>query len=515
MEPGTELVPRATIDEIVGHRNQALQLFCEAHAKIEAAAEAVKNAHEIASMAYGSTDRFLHGGEDEIKAFYNSVNLPERDWYLTVARKIVDGKTWAGLIERTNLERLMDVQAKDDLAKQLKYQPEKRDAHEHRQWLATGQEERPGLPEITVENVRATLQGFAANADHIWRRGLANAFAKLDRRFKSHDGFKIGSRMILSRAFDDWGHWNYHHDQRARLLDVERVFLMLDGIPVPDAYAGIVGVIDGSRSRGLSPETFRVENEYFKCDVYLNGNLHVWFKRKDLLQQVNKILGEWYGEVIGDAHAEEDIFAARKTAPAKYFGFYPTPDDAAERLFQSLPTCRRKEDPQPRMLEPSAGTGNLARRMVESRMIGEGWGDGREEWSYCPLVDCVELQSDYARRLDEAGCYNRVLCRDFLTVQPSELGEYDLIVMNPPFDLERDIDHVTHAMKFLAPNGCLAAIMSAGTEFRQTKKAIAFRKLMKEKGAEWRELPPGSFSECGTNVNTVMVKFWNHDRKFW
>ena len=45
-----------------------------------------------------------------------------------------------------------------------------------------------------------------------------------------------------------------------------------------------------------------------------------------------------------------------------------------------------------------------------------------------------------------------------------------------PFDLERDIDHVTHALKFLKSDGYLTAIMSAGTEFRETKKAKAFRR---------------------------------------
>jgi 16S rRNA G1207 methylase RsmC len=34
---------------------------------------------------------------------------------------------------------------------------------------------------------------------------------------------------------------------------------------------------------------------------------------------------------------------------------------------------------------------------------------------------------------------------------------YDRVVMNPPFDLERDVDHVTHALKFLEPEGQLVA----------------------------------------------------------
>ena len=67
---------------------------------------------------------------------------------------------------------------------------------------------------------------------------------------------------------------------------------------------------------------------------------------------------------------------------------------------------------------------------------------------------------------------------DFLHLKPDPENLYDRVVMNPPFDRERDIDHVIHALKFLAPEGVLVAIMSAGTEFRETRKSVAFRELM-------------------------------------
>ena len=79
--------------------------------------------------------------------------------------------------------------------------------------------------------------------------------------------------------------------------------------------------------------------------------------------------------------------------------------------------------------------------------------------------------------------------------------------MNPPFDLQRDIDHVHPAFKFLRPGGKLVAIMSAGTEFRENKKAVTFRKLVATHGGRFRDLPAGSFKDSGTgtNVNTVVL----------
>lgn len=49
--------------------------------------------------------------------------------------------------------------------------------------------------------------------------------------------------------------------------------------------------------------------------------------------------------------------------------------------------------------------------------------------------------------------------------------------------------------------------MSAGIEFRETKKAAAFRKLIEARGGWMVDLPPGSFADVGTQVNTVLVGF--------
>ena len=70
--------------------------------------------------------------------------------------------------------------------------------------------------------------------------------------------------------------------------------------------------------------------------------------------------------------------------------------------------------------------------------------------------------------LRASGLYRNVWHEDFLSRLPH--GSYDRVVMNPPFDLERDIDHVMHAMEFLKPDGLLVAIMSAGTEWRGDEK---------------------------------------------
>lgn len=468
-------IPRATIEDIAGQRDAALRLFSQAHGSLSAAYESLRSAHQTVPGKGGSTSYDL-GNDKQSEALLPMVKVPKFDDFISAARFIVDRQVWGHVIGMTDLERLMDKTAKDGFRQQLMKEP----------------------PEFTAGNVVATLQQFVADADTIFKRGIAVAFSTLDRRFRSHDGWKIGSRVILDRAFDGFGSWNYYSNKRDSLRDIERVFHVLDEKPIPLSYSGIVGAIEESRSVRWGARQSESDSEYFKARCFLNGNLHLWFKRDDLVDRVNRLLGEYYGAPIPQEREADDDTGLNnpKTALAKNYGFFPTPDAAAEKLIECA-GLYRSDGAILTVLEPSAGSGNLAARCVK---------EGAE-------VDCIEVHIERAGALSGAKIYGRVIAADFLTVQPTDL--YDRVVMNPPFDRERDIDHVVHAMKFLKPDGRLVAIMSAATEFRETKKSRAFRELMSAKKARWRDLPDGSFSSVGTNCNTVILAVNNDGREIY
>ncbi len=502
---GTALVHRATIEEVVRYRNRALELYAEAYEAIGAADKAVKAAHEMAQRASPGINGYNYSQADEIKAFANAVRLPDRERYLRTARRLLDINIWAWIIERTDLERLMDYEAKKTLRDQMAYVPERTDRQGA---LINADEIEKGLPQITVENIMATLERFRLDAGMIFRRGLANAFSQLDRRFRSHDGFKIGSRVILTRVFNEYGSLEYGRT-RDVLIDIERVFAVLDG-EAEATFRSALGALEYDRRGFGGPRQSEVETEYFKIRGYKNGNAHLWFLRDDLVEKVNKVLAEHYGEVLGDGQTqEEEPLDNVKTTPAKRYGFFPTPDSAADQVVRGLPLLARRDEPRLRILEPSAGTGNLARRCVKTIGTLDDWSGGRARWKneyrFDNQVDCVEIQPALAQALDAEGIYRKVYNLDFLALSPEVTGLYDYVVMNPPFDRERDIDHVMHALKFLEPSGTLVAVMSAGTEFRGTKKSTAFRALMKSMRARFQDLPPGSFAEVGTYCNTMIL----------
>lgn len=364
-----------------------------------------------------------------------------------------------------------------------------------------------GLPEVTVDNIIATVESLIGQSGQIFQRSVVNTFTRLDRRFRSHDGFKIGSRVIFEGCFDpEWHSWRgYGADSaKQRIMDIERIFQVLDreNRLTEDGNrdanwldpASLIWHIDQNRAHKRAQS--EVESAFFKVRIFKNGNMHLWMTRKDLLQKVNRILAEHYGETIGDGKnngVEEDPLENRKTTPARYFGFFPTPPDVVERVWSQI-GVHQYRDKAPAVLEPSAGTGNLVHEP-----INRGWD-----------VDCVEVQPHLAQGLEKLAV-RRVTCADFTTLPPTPT--YDIVVMNPPFDRERDIDHVTHALKFLKPDGVLVAVMSAGTEWRETKKSLAFQALMTRMNAKWRDLPEGAFAEQGTNVNTVIVTVYKDGRK--
>ena len=473
LAPNTGLIRRATIDAIVASRNAALdqcrvayQKLADADAAITTAQKAIMDAapDQVTTYTFGCRTR------DE---FLASLNLQDADTFLKEARRLIDVHVWSYIIHLTDMHSLMDKEEKEAMRQSLQTDP----------------------PDVTVENVHSTLTRFMADADTIWKRGLAKTFSALDRRFRSHTGWRFGSRIILPYAFDEYGSWSFRNSHEDHLIDTERAFYILDGHTPPPNWYGIVDAVRRERQGGHGPRQSTVHSRFFKIKIFKNGNCHLWFTREDLVKKANRVLADYYGEVLsdGDAHDAPETFSS-KTSLARNFGHYPTPEAVAHRLVEaaSIRTPQHGEAPA-LILEPSAGGGNIA-----SLAACRG------------TVDCIEIQPHLADLLKAAGIYRHVWTADFLDRTPTPV--YDFILMNPPFDRERDIDHVTHALKFLNETGLLIAVMSAGTEFRETAKSRAFRDHMAHLNARWKDLPPGSFSSVGTNVNTLLLKVYQDGR---
>jgi len=125
--------------------------------------------------------------------------------------------------------------------------------------------------------------------------------------------------------------------------------------------------------------------------------------------------------------------------------FYPTPPELAEKLVALI-----DNDVKGLILEPSAGTGNLADAFVKSRSRGWGKFDSRD-------VHCIEISSERAAVLRDKEY--TVIWDDFMTFTP--LTPYSAVIMNPPF--HDGAKHFLKALKILAPDGEIACLLNAET----------------------------------------------------
>lgn len=180
--------------------------------------------------------------------------------------------------------------------------------------------------------------------------------------------------------------------------------------------------------------------------------------------------------------AQGEIFAAMRdtlaagvqvvTAPQ----LFPTPPELAARMVELA-----EIQPGERVLEPSAGTGAI---------LGAINGRAKE----CQVV-AVEINPTLGGRLDATHC--AVVVGDFLACEASTLwGEFDRVLMNPPFANAADVKHIQHARAMLKEGGRLVAICANGPRQREALMPLA---------TLWEDLPPGTFKEAGTNVSTALV----------
>lgn len=156
---------------------------------------------------------------------------------------------------------------------------------------------------------------------------------------------------------------------------------------------------------------------------------------------------------------------------------FPTPVEVARRVYElaDMP-------PGAEVLEPSAGTGAML--------------DGFRWLPFPSRLAMVEVNRRLASALRERFPNAQVHCGDFLEMGAEQLGTFDRVVMNPPFENASDVAHVLHARRLLKPGGRLVSVVANGPRQRAKLEPIA---------SAWVDLPAGSFAESGTGVNTAIV----------
>lgn len=201
-----------------------------------------------------------------------------------------------------------------------------------------------------------------------------------------------------------------------------------------------------------------------------------------------------FGEILrGNKEAANKMEVRAVSTPS----FFPTPPDLARKMVRWAGETAGK-----RVLEPSAGSGNLIKAI-------QGYATGADN----VRVVAVEHAPTLAESLREtrrmtlyANDRNfEIHCKDFMECN-GDLGQFGMVIMNPPFERGQDVDHIRHAYGYLKPGGVLVSVVCEGPFFRSDRKSTEFREWLGSVGAEVEKLPQGAFKESGTSVRARLIR---------
>ena len=221
---------------------------------------------------------------------------------------------------------------------------------------------------------------------------------------------------------------------------------------------------------------------------------------RKLYQAVNKVLecigGKWNRKAkahvfdLDPTDRLNNVIECGVLDPKVKTGYFPTPPELVKRMIELA-----ELEPEHLILEPSAGQGHIADEIINSVGTLKHY-----------LCMCETLPENI-RILSEKGYRPQGDFFEYAIGCMENNIPFDRILMNPPFEKQQDIDHVTKAFELLAEGGILVAIMSSGVTFRNNNKTVTFRENILDKHAALIEdNPEGAFKSSGTMVNTIMVK---------
>ncbi len=171
--------------------------------------------------------------------------------------------------------------------------------------------------------------------------------------------------------------------------------------------------------------------------------------------------------------------------------FFPTPRPVIERMLVWADV-----EPSHRVLEPSCGKGDIVDALKEAY----------------PNLQLVAIEHNHVLADILSAKGHTVEFGDFL----QHAGEYDRIVMNPPFEGGQDMTHIQHAYSLLAPRGRLVSVISEGAFGRHYQRNVEFGEWLDQIGADIEHLPEEAFGgrdafrQTGVRTRLVIINKGGH-----
>lgn len=272
MTESTEIVPSISIHNLVAQRDAAvaaLRKIREAVEEYQRVGETIKVGEGYSSAQFS---RAAHKWEEPIEHSYhhNHPRLTESGW-MEWASKTVDASLWEHLLALSGIRSYMDAEAKKKWDEAI--------------------EKNTTMP-LTVETAFETFKLMHEKRGEFFERGVLQLFRQLSYDYKSNKPQKFGKRIVIRYLTAYFGY--PQHETCAKLDDLIRAFCILDSKPEHDHRNGVYRAL-GDKTRPAGTDW---ENDYVRIRVFKNGNGHLFFKRPDLVDQLNLILHKHHPDAL-------------------------------------------------------------------------------------------------------------------------------------------------------------------------------------------------------------------------
>ena len=260
----TDIIPHQTVTAIVENVDLA-------RAEVAQAFELLITAKKRLAATLGDGSNYYH---HIFKDHITDHNL-EKDAKDSAAR--ITRNAWQYILDQTGLNKFMTEKRRNELYSQI---------------------ERGELPPLTVENIHGTLQGLAGKVNGLLEESIREIFDWLRPShdwgvgaLKTNKRFSVGPKVVIGwaveRGYGRHGGFQFQYRSEARFNSLANTFSLLDGKGVQKYPSDYLTKCKEAMHEGAHS----FENEYFICKFYMNGNMHIQFKRMDLLAELNRIGG--------------------------------------------------------------------------------------------------------------------------------------------------------------------------------------------------------------------------------
>lgn len=264
----TELISSTNIERIVAGRNAALEQIKEMIHQLADTSALTESIGGKTAQDWAMRDGYRCG----------CWLLEKQHTAMKVITSNLDRSIWRDLMKKSGMISLMDAAARDEWDRNL---------------------ERDDIPVISEENILSTFKQLHHSKDEVFERGVINVFKSLSWDYKNNSPCKFTKKIIVDGlvSYGRWGFHFRHGRRRDQLSDLERMLHLLDSKPIPESCNDLSVRLDAHISKQRLSAIF--EDEYVEIRYFQKGTAHITFKRPDLVDKLNDIIGRHYPGLLG------------------------------------------------------------------------------------------------------------------------------------------------------------------------------------------------------------------------